>query len=162
MQRCQGQPSTCAIAFFRPAVADDQLHPGQPALDQVAQERAPERLRLRFADVEADHLSVAGLVHGVGEHQCLPDDLVAVADLLHLRVEPQVRIRAFERPVAKGVDLLVETGAGPRRLALEIRSPSDSTTWSTLRVETPATYASCTTETSACSLRRRGSKKLGK
>jgi len=31
-----------------------------------------------------------------------------------------------------------------------------------LRVETPATYASCTTLTSACSERRRGSKKLGK
>jgi hypothetical protein len=44
----------------------------------------------------------------------------------------------------------------------ETRSPSDSTTWSTLRVETPATYASCTTETSACSERRRGSRKLGK
>jgi hypothetical protein len=44
----------------------------------------------------------------------------------------------------------------------EIRSPSDSTTWSTLRVETPATYASWTTETSACSERLRGSRKLGK
>ena len=54
---------------------------------------------------------------------------------------------AFERPVAKRIDLLVETGADPRRLTLEIRSPSDSTAWSTLRVDTPATCASCTTET---------------
>ena len=45
---------------------------------------------------------------------------------------------------------------------LEILSPSDSTTWSTLRVETPATYASCTTLTRACSERLRGSRKLGK
>jgi hypothetical protein len=44
----------------------------------------------------------------------------------------------------------------------EILSPSDSTAWSTLRVETPATYASWITDTSACSLRRRGSRKLGK
>ena len=36
----------------------------------------------------------------------------------------------------------------------EIRSPSDSTACSTLRVDTPATFASCTTETSAYSLRR--------
>ena len=40
----------------------------------------------------------------------------------------------------------------------EIRKPSDSTNWSSLRVETAATHASCTTGKSACSLRRRGSR----
>ena len=113
MQRCQGQPSTCAIAFFRPAVADDQLHPGQPALDQVAQERAPERLRLRFADVEADHLSVAGLVHGVGEHQRFTHDAAAIADLLDLRIQPQIGVAALERAVAERLHLLVESLADP-------------------------------------------------
>src|SRR3954451_2688206 len=43
-----------------------------------------------------------------------------------------------------------------------MRTPSCSTTRSTLRVETPLTYASWTTATSACSARRRGSRKLGK
>ena len=73
MQRCQGQPSTCADRLLQPGVGvgDDQLHAGQAALDQAAQEAAPERLGLGLADVEADHLAVAGLVHGVGEHQRL-------------------------------------------------------------------------------------------
>ena len=33
-------------------VGDDELHAGQAALDQRAQELAPERLRLGLADVE--------------------------------------------------------------------------------------------------------------
>jgi hypothetical protein len=40
--------------------------------------------------------------------------------------------------------------------------PSCSTTRSTLRVETPLTKASITTDTNACSLLVRGSRKLGK
>jgi len=47
-------------------------------------------------------------VHAVGKHQRLPDDPAAVADLLHLGIQPQVRIAALERPVAEGVDLFVE------------------------------------------------------
>jgi sec-independent protein translocase protein TatA len=35
---------------------------GKAALAQAAQDAAPERLRLRLADVERDHLPVAGLV----------------------------------------------------------------------------------------------------
>jgi hypothetical protein len=90
VQRCQGQPSTWAIAFFSPGVrvGDDQLHPGEAALDQRAQEGAPERLRFRFADIERDHFPVAGLVHAVGEHQALADDAARVADALDLGVEP--------------------------------------------------------------------------
>ena len=99
-------------------VGDDQLHAGEAALDEAAQEAAPERFGLGLADVEADHLAVAGLVHGVGEHQRLADDAAAVADLLDLGVEPQVRVAALERPVAERVDLLVEAGADPRDLAL--------------------------------------------
>lgn len=38
---------------------------------------------------------------------------------------------------------------------------SDSTAWPTLRVETPATHASCTTETSACSERRQTQGRTG-
>src|SRR5262249_43011649 len=42
----------------------------------------------------------------------------AVADLFDLRVEPQVGVAAFERAVAKRLDLLVEPLADPRDLAL--------------------------------------------
>jgi hypothetical protein len=101
-------------------------------------------------------------MHAVGEHERLPDDPARVAHLLDLGVQPQIGVAALERAVAEGIDLLVEALADPRASLFEIRKPSDSTTWSTLRVETPATYASCTTETSACSERRRGSRKLGK
>jgi hypothetical protein len=75
-------------------------------------------LRLRLADVERDHLPVAGLVHAVGEHQRLAQDAAAVADALHLRIEPEIRIATLERPLAEGLDLLVEAGADPRDLRL--------------------------------------------
>ena len=92
-------------------VGDNQLHPGQPALDQVAQELAPEGLGFALAAVEPDHLAPARLVHAVRDHQALADDAAAVAHLLHLGIEPQVGIAALERAAAEGVDLFVETGA---------------------------------------------------
>ena len=55
-------------------VGDDQLHAAQAALDEAAQEAAPEGFRLRLADVKRDHLPVAGLVHPVGEHERLSND----------------------------------------------------------------------------------------
>src|SRR5439155_15241595 len=76
-----------------------------------------------LADVERDHLSVAGLVHPIGEHERLAYDTAAVPDLLDLGVQPQVRVAALERPVAKRVDLLVEAGADPRDLALRDPQP---------------------------------------
>jgi hypothetical protein len=69
-------------------VGDDELHAGQAPFDERAEEASPERLRLCLADVERDHLSVAGLVYAVGEHERLPDDAAAVADLLDLGVKP--------------------------------------------------------------------------
>jgi hypothetical protein len=55
-------------------VGDDQLHAAQAALNERAQEGAPEGLRLGLADVEGDHLPIAGLVHAVGEHERLAHD----------------------------------------------------------------------------------------
>src|SRR6266849_4814179 len=82
-------------------VGDDQLHAGQATLDQAAEEVAPERLRLALAAVEADHLAPTRLVHAVRDHQALAHDAAAVSDLLHLGVEPDVRVTALERPAAK-------------------------------------------------------------
>src|ERR671925_1500735 len=50
------------------------------------------------------------------DHQALADDAAAVADLLHLRIKPQVRIAPLERPVAERLHLLVEPGADARDL----------------------------------------------
>ena len=52
-------------------VGDGQLHADQAARDQAAEELGPERLGLRLADVEADDLPPAGLVHGVRDHHAL-------------------------------------------------------------------------------------------
>jgi hypothetical protein len=104
-------------------VGDDQLQTAQAALDQAAQEGAPERFRLGLADVERDHLAVAGLVHTVGQHQRFPHDPAAVADLLDLRVQPQIGVAALQRAVAERIDLLVEAGADPRDLTLRDPQP---------------------------------------
>ena len=45
-------------------VADGQLHADQAARDEAAEEFAPEHLGFGFADVQADDLAAAGLVHG--------------------------------------------------------------------------------------------------
>jgi hypothetical protein len=120
-------------------VGDDQLHAVEAALEAAAQEGAPERLRLRLADVEGDHLAVAGLVHAVGEHERFPDDAAAVADLLDLGVEPQVRVAASSGRLRQASTCSSRPAQIRETSLFEIRSPSDSTTWSTLRVDTPAT-----------------------
>ena len=121
MQRCHGAPSTCASAAFRPGVrvADGELRrrPGR-ARRATAQELAPERLGLRLADVEADDLAAAGLVHGVRDHDALARDAAAVADLLDLGVDEQIRVAALQRPLAERLDLLIEQPGDPADLAL--------------------------------------------
>ena len=52
-------------------IGDAERHAGQAAGPQAAQELAPEGLGLGFADVDADHLAPARLVHAVGDHQRL-------------------------------------------------------------------------------------------
>ena len=52
-------------------IGDHQLDTRQPARDQPAQELAPEGLGLGGADIEGDHLAIARLVDGVGDHEGL-------------------------------------------------------------------------------------------
>lgn len=110
VQRCHGAPRTRAIAFFQAGVlvADAQTHAGQAALPQRAQEGDPERLRLRLADVEPDHLAPTAVVDAIGHDECLRVDVATVADLDHLGVEPQVRVAALQRSVAERADSGVE------------------------------------------------------
>jgi hypothetical protein len=65
----------------RVRIADGQLDTDQAARDQAPEELAPERLGLRRADVEADDLSAAGLVDGMGDDDAFARDAAAVADL---------------------------------------------------------------------------------
>src|SRR5262249_37403571 len=99
-------------------VGNQQLHTLQAARDAAAEEAPPERLGLALADVDADHLPVAGLVDGVGEHQRFRHDPAAVTGLLDLGTEPERGVAALQGPVAERLTLLVEAGADPGDLAL--------------------------------------------
>src|SRR5215207_1619555 len=54
----------------------------------------------------------------MGDHQRLVDHAAAVADLLDLRVQEQVRIAALQRPRPERLDMLVERLADPADLRL--------------------------------------------
>src|SRR4051812_8709594 len=107
----------------RVRVGDGELDADQPARDERAQELAPERLGLGLTDVQADDLASAGLVDGVRDHDRLARDAAAVADLLDLRVDEQIRVAALQRPLAKRLDLLVEQPRDPTALALADAQP---------------------------------------
>jgi hypothetical protein len=143
-------------------VGDHQLHPGKAAPDQAAQELAPEGLGLGRAHVQADDLPLAGGVHAVADHQGPVLDPSAGPHLLHLGVQPQIRVDTLQGRSRNAVTCSSSPRHSRERVSLEIpASPRASTSRSTLRVETPSTWASWTTATRACSLRRRGSRKLG-
>ena len=117
VQRCQGQARTRAIAAFSPSwwseIAKPHAVPGRAPAG--AQELDPEGLGLDLADVDPDHLAAARLVDGVGDDQRLGAHVAAVADLELLGVQPQVGVGALQRPLAEGVDLLVELRGRARR-----------------------------------------------
>jgi hypothetical protein len=94
-------------------VGDHQLHPGQAAADQAAQELPPERLGLGRAHVQAENLALAGLVHAVGDHHRSMLDPPAGADLLHLGIQPQVRVGDLQGPLPEGDHLLIQAAAQP-------------------------------------------------
>jgi hypothetical protein len=96
-------------------IGDHQLDAMQAAGHQRSEELPPEGPGLGRADIERDHLAVAGLVDRIGDHQRLAaHPPVGIAHLLHLGVEPQVGVAALQRPLAEGHHLLVEGGAHAR------------------------------------------------
>jgi hypothetical protein len=94
-------------------VGDAQQHAVEAAHDKALQEVTPEALGLGLADVQAEYLAAARLVHAVGDHERLLADTTRLADALDLRVEPEVGVAAFERTRAKRGDLPIKTGAQP-------------------------------------------------
>jgi hypothetical protein len=107
----------------RMRVADGKLHADQAARDERPEELAPERLGLGGADVQADDLAPAGLVDGVGDHDALARDAAAVADLLDLGVDEQIRVAALQRPLAERLHLLIEQPGDPADLRLRDPQP---------------------------------------
>src|SRR3954471_3399057 len=92
----------------------------------------------------------------------LARDAATVADLLDLGVDEQIGVATFQRPLPNACTCSSSRPAIRLTSDLLMRSPRLSTSWSTRRVETPQTYACWTTDTSACSERLRGCRKLGK
>jgi hypothetical protein len=113
--------------------------PVRPRAHQTAEEVGPKRLGLGLADVEAENLAPAGLVHAVRDHQRLLHAAAAVADLLDLRVQEQVRVAALQRAPAERLDVLIQGLTHAADLLPLILSPRLSTSWSTRGVETPQT-----------------------
>src|SRR5690349_15685730 len=107
----------------RVRIADGKLDADQAPRDERAQELAPERLGLRGADVQADDLPAARLMHSVRDHDALACDAAAVADLLDLGVDEQIRIAALQRPLAERLDVLVEQTGDPADLRLADAQP---------------------------------------
>jgi hypothetical protein len=101
----------------RVGVGDGELDADQPARDERPEELAPERLGLRLADIEADDLPPARLMHGVRDHDRLARDAAPVADLLDLGVDEQIRVTPLQRPLSKRRDLLVQQAGDPADLA---------------------------------------------
>src|SRR4051794_29581356 len=120
VQRCQGVPSTCAIAFLRPSWQSEthRRTPVRPRARSEREELAPERFGLGLADIEADHFAPAGFVHGVGDHQALLAHPAALCDLLDLAVEPDVGGAALQRPLPERPDLIVEAATQPPDLVI--------------------------------------------
>ncbi len=99
-------------------VADGELDADQAALDQSSEERGPERLGLGLADVDREDLPAAGLMDAVRDHQRLVDHAAAVADLLDLGIEEQVRIGALQRTRPERLHVLIERLTDAADLAL--------------------------------------------
>src|SRR5947209_849831 len=124
VQRCQAQPITCAIAAFNPGWASEiaSCTPTSPRATR------PRRNSRQNASVSASPTSSP--ITSRRPLSCTPcaittlaHDPAAVADLLDLRVEEQVRVAAFERSLAERLDLLVEPLADPRDLRLRDPQP---------------------------------------
>jgi hypothetical protein len=83
VQRCQEaaqHPSDRALESFV-LVGDSHADAVQPALLERADELDPERAGLDLADIQANHLAHAGLVHRVRHPDRLADHTTVVADL---------------------------------------------------------------------------------
>jgi hypothetical protein len=57
-----------------------------------------------------------GLVHGMGDHDALALNATAVADLLDLGVDEQIRVAALQRALPKRGHLLVQQRGDPAHL----------------------------------------------
>src|SRR4051812_32656248 len=89
-------------------VRDDELHALEAAPDQAPQERGPEGLGLRGAEVQADDLAPPLAVDRHGDYRRDRHDPAALPDLQVRRVQPEVRPLPLQRAGEEGVHALVD------------------------------------------------------
>ena len=143
-------------------VGDRELDADQPARDEASEELGPERLGLGLADIDREDLAPAGLMDAVRDHQRLVDHAAAVADLLDLGVEEQVRVAALQRAGPERLDVLIERLADAADLALADPQPEALDELVDAARRDAADIGLLDHPSSACSERRRGSRMLGK
>ena len=98
----------------------------------------------------------------VGDDDAPGHDAPAVSDLLDLGVDEQIGIAALQRSLAEGLDLLVEQGADARNLRTGDAQPKRLDELVDAAGPNATDIGLLETATSACSLRLRGRRKLGK
>jgi len=99
-------------------VGDDQLHSGEAAALEPAQEVNPEGLGLRGADGHAQHLTPTVGVDRDGEGHRDRDDAPGLAHLHVGGVDPEIGPVALDRALEEGADALVDLLAQAADLAL--------------------------------------------
>ena len=99
-------------------VGDHQLDAPEPAPGQRAQEFGPEGLGLGRTDRHAQHLAPALVVDCHRDGHRDRDDASGLAYLHIGRVQREIGPVAFQRPVEKAADLVVDLAAQPGDLAL--------------------------------------------
>lgn len=99
-------------------VGDDELDAAQAAPRELAQERGPERLGLRQADVHAEHLAPAIAVDPDRDDHRDRDNAPILTHLHIGGINPQIGPVTLDRAIEESLHLVVDLAAQPRHLAL--------------------------------------------
>ncbi len=94
-------------------VRDHELHAGEPAVAEAAEELGPEHFGLGVADVDTEDFSVSVSTQPGGDHDGFGHDVAVLADVDVGGVEPHVDERLMIQPsgsqhVDIGVDLFAD------------------------------------------------------
>src|SRR5437764_13220913 len=113
VQRCHGQPSTRAIAALSPSWSSETASrtPPMPRFlrpRRNSTQKAPDSTSPTSRPITSRR---PGLVHRIRDDERLGDDPPLVSHLDLLGIEPQVRVRAVERPLAERLHLLIQGSA---------------------------------------------------
>ncbi len=115
---CAGQHAGDGFLKSQVSIADHQSHPFQATSHQTPQKGHPEAGFLTGADVHAQDLPLARLPDTNGNDHRHAHDAMVLTHLDVQRIQPQVGIAGFQRPVAEGGHHLVQVPAQAGDLAL--------------------------------------------